>query len=205
MLNINEKLSGKIHDDVLSSLRKDGAVYDSVEDTFEYTKMTHFVNLSGILVEKKSKYKCSVEEIRNEIDNVEDFYKKVNILYQNGVTLDNAKNMLEEVNKHPECLDIYNSIYSTYPDTKSGKLPTNTEIWNNLVTNGYVDNTLNYEDTTKFYKSMYRLIKLVEINAPDIMIKNEMKTLTINSLNLSCYRGLDKTNEYNKQNEDLER
>ena len=53
---INDIALGKIHDNIIADLQKNGAIFDSVTDTFEYTENSRILEDTGLILQIYRRY-----------------------------------------------------------------------------------------------------------------------------------------------------
>lgn len=210
MIKVNDTVTGKIHDNILADLQKDGAVFDSASDNFEYNEETLILEKNGEVESKNVKYIASIDDIVNSIDKVKNIVEDVSILKENGITISNALlSGNEEKAKELGCLDTYNKFYAVYPEDYRHEYEpiSSVDIWNNLISNTNEIKDNRFEDYTKFYNRVYRLINLIEINAPNIIVENEMKLTAKALLNKDNFKGINKEKDIDlsKEQDELDR
>lgn len=195
---INDIALGKIHDNIIADLQKNGAIFDSVTDTFEYTENSRILEDTGLIEVKKEKYNISIEDIHTTIGEVNSLVNDIYTLSNNNIKIANSTfPEIEDKVKELGCLDTFTKYYKTYPENyrHEYKAIPPTDVWNNLIVNTTEIKDNRYDDYTKLYNRIYRLINLVEINAPNIMITNEMKLVTKAFLNNKGFIELEKNND----------
>lgn len=210
MVKINDTVTGKIHDNILADLQKDGAIFDSSLDSFEYNEDVLMLESNGEVESKNVKYIVSIDNIINSIDKVKGLVEDASILKENGVTISNALlSGKAEKAKELGCLDTYNKFYAVYPEDYRHEYEpiSSVDIWNNLISNTNEIKDNRFEDYTKFYNRVYRLINLIEINAPNIIVENEMKLTAKALLNKDNFKGINKEKDadLSKEQDELDR
>lgn len=180
-----------IYEVIINNLRKNGAVYDRIADTFTWNKDTKVITEEGVNTVKAT-YEFTPEDIYNAIDNSIEKYNSLCILLQNGITPNNARNQRDEARQlGPEVYNYFKEIFLSIPQNQDfSQYRYNTfGIWNYLLKNNIIDGKDNrIDDYIYYYTRNYRLIELAKLSAPSMIINNELSLITQSDLVINHFK-----------------
>lgn len=207
----NNTLSTKIYNSIIADLKKENAIYDKENETFEYLKKSTYIDEFGKIEKNTGMYKIKKSSLSQIINEAEDLYSNIYILSKNGIFLDSTYDFTEKA-KELDCFDTYKNYYKIYPKElkKDNSYNPTISIWNSLVINDLIQNNdiLRFEDYTRLYTRVYRLITLTELQSPEVVIEHELKLVAKGLLNIESFQNIyDKENikDFSKEDEDFER
>lgn len=221
-----EQLINEIHDRIISDYIRQNAIYDRDNNTIEYIRETELVHKeTGNIEVKSSVYNVNVKYIDETINDVLDIDNDIKAIYELGITHKNANEFKKEIiQNHPDLIETFKEYYLTYPDCDKlypdiskdlRDMVNKYDAWNNLVIKGKVqldddiDSYYRLDDIGKLYERLYRLIRLEEISAPEIIIKNELVLVSKAILDLDNFKTFDKQiikyEDFTKDEESIEK